>query len=241
MLVARPGFRKPTKGEGELIPVLVLERFDTFDVGRPRDEAGARQGPDPLRRLPGRPRHGPGRPRRPGGRPASSGRRGRTARAPGGRQGQALHADEGPRAGLRRRVAAVDRPDRSSRATSPAGIRLFANGQWSGTLDLKVDAAGGRLGPVPLGPERHRRTRSSGQVSANVPQKVAFTVKYPAHPAGLRGPALDRGQGGDGRHPDDARPRLRLLRDPRRGAASPPRGRTSAPPARARTGRAAGR
>jgi hypothetical protein len=56
--------------------------------------------------------------------------------------------------------------------------RLFANGQWSGTLDLKVDDAGGVSG-------RFRSDSSgaayplSGQVAPNVPHKVSFRIKFP--------------------------------------------------------------
>jgi hypothetical protein len=56
--------------------------------------------------------------------------------------------------------------------------RLFANGQWSGVLDLKVDPSGAVSG-------RFRSDLNgaaypvSGQVAADVPHKVAFTVKFP--------------------------------------------------------------
>jgi hypothetical protein len=55
--------------------------------------------------------------------------------------------------------------------------RLFANGQWSGTLDLKVDQEGGVSG-------RFRSDLNgaaypvSGQVAPDVPHKVAFRVKF---------------------------------------------------------------
>ncbi len=56
--------------------------------------------------------------------------------------------------------------------------RLFANGQWSGTLDLKVDGAGGVSG-------RFRSDLNgasypvSGQVAPEVPHKISFAVKFP--------------------------------------------------------------
>ena len=57
-------------------------------------------------------------------------------------------------------------------------FRLFANGQWSGTLDLKVDGGGGVSG-------RFRSDLNgasypvSGQVAPDVPHKISFAVKFP--------------------------------------------------------------
>jgi hypothetical protein len=56
--------------------------------------------------------------------------------------------------------------------------RLFANGQWCGTLDMKVDPSGGVTG-------RFRSDLNgvaypvSGQVAEDVPNRIAFRVKLP--------------------------------------------------------------
>lgn len=56
--------------------------------------------------------------------------------------------------------------------------RLFANGQWSGTLDLKVAAKG-----VVSGLFRSDQSGTTypvkGQVSTNPPNKVEFAVEFP--------------------------------------------------------------
>ena len=150
-----------------------------------------RQGPAPLRRLPGRPRHRPGRPRGPGRRPAFRGRgRGRPALAPLG--GAPLFTLA--------KAPACRRPPRPPRPTPGRSVvpadfagryRLFANGQWSGTLDLKVEARGRRLGPVPLRPARavvpgdgpgrgrRRRTRSGSRSSSPGPARSSRATSGP--------------------------------------------------------------
>jgi hypothetical protein len=56
--------------------------------------------------------------------------------------------------------------------------RLFANGQWSGTMDLKVDDDG-----VASGRFRSDLNGASypvtGKVAADVPHKIAFAIKFP--------------------------------------------------------------
>src|SRR5207253_60675 len=55
---------------------------------------------------------------------------------------------------------------------------LFANGQWSGRLDLTVDEGG-----VVSGRFRSDLNGTSypvsGQVAADVPQKIAFAITFP--------------------------------------------------------------
>ena len=77
--------------------------------------------------------------------------------------------------------AAVARPS-IGRTVLPGDFagryRLFANGQWSGTLDLKVTDGGGVSG-------RFRSDLNgaaypvSGQVAPDVPHKIAFAIKFP--------------------------------------------------------------
>ena len=72
--------------------------------------------------------------------------------------------------------------------------RLFANGQWSGTLDLKVDDGGGVSG-------RFRSDLNgagypvSGQVAPDVPHRVAFRVKYPRTQQDYEGYLWSEGKG----------------------------------------------
>jgi hypothetical protein len=76
-------------------------------------------------------------------------------------------------------VPAQPAPGRTVRAGDFTGrYHLFANGQWSGLLELKVDEAGAVSG-------RFRSDSSgaaypvSGQVLPNVPHKVSFRIKFP--------------------------------------------------------------
>ena len=56
--------------------------------------------------------------------------------------------------------------------------RLFANGQWSGTLDLKVEGRGVVVGQFRS--DLHGTSYPvSGQVATDVAQKVFFAIKYP--------------------------------------------------------------
>jgi hypothetical protein len=94
-------------------------------------------------------------------------------------------------------AAVVGRPalGRTVHAGDFAGrYRLFANGQWSGTLDLKVDDAGGVSG-------RFRSDSSgaaypvSGHVAADVPHKISFRVKYPRTQQDFEGFLWTEGKG----------------------------------------------
>jgi hypothetical protein len=71
---------------------------------------------------------------------------------------------------------------------------LFANGQWSGTLDLKVDDAGGVSG-------RFRSDSSgaaypvSGQAAPDVAHKVSFHIKFPRTQQNYEGFLWTEGKG----------------------------------------------
>jgi hypothetical protein len=180
-LLVAPALRKPAGGSGAPIPVLTLERFETFEPG----QAGARlargkdlvlfagfefdldsgqvvpegQGGD-LRFENSDPKPAPGNARL----------------VPRGEAKLYSLAKAIPPA-----AAARDRPSlgRAVQATDFNGrFRLFANGQWSGTLELKVDAAG-----VVSGQFRSDLNGTTypvgGQVAADVPQRIQFTITYP--------------------------------------------------------------
>ncbi len=177
-LLVSVALRKAPGGVGEPVPVLVLERFDTFEAGhtanrlaRGRDLIlfdGFRFDLDAGQVVP----EGQG----------------------GDLQFQAEDARKGSLVTLGTAgLFAVSRlpPARTSAAsTAPspgrtvvpgdfAGrYRLFANGLWSGMLDLKVDAAGEVSGEFrsDLNGTAYPVT---GQVAADVPHKVVFRVTYP--------------------------------------------------------------
>jgi hypothetical protein len=176
-LLLSPGLRKPPGGAGEPVPVLVIDRFDTFDAGnvaarlaRGRELVlfdGFRVDLDSGLVVP---------------------------EDQGGDVRFLVAGEGGPRleaVGKARLYTLATSPLASApagaqpavgRAVLPGDFagryRLFANGQWSGTLDLKVDDDGGVSG-------RFRSDLNgavyvvSGQVAAGVPHKVSFRIKFP--------------------------------------------------------------
>ncbi len=169
--------RKPGGGDGEAFPVIVVERLDTFDAADPATRLSSRkdvvvydgflvdldtgqvvpegQGGDVVFRL-----GGEGGPRLESIGPA---RLFTLGKAP------ALDASKAPQPTPGRAVVAGDFAGR---------YRLFANGQWSGTLDLKVEGRG-----VVTGKFRSDLHGSSypvtGQVGTEAPQQVRFAISFP--------------------------------------------------------------
>ncbi len=177
-LLLVPEFRKPPGGVGEPTPVLVVERLDTFDVGDLNTRLASRrdvvlfdgmpldldtgqvvpvgQGGDLVFRV------------NPGGEP---------------------HLEPVPPAGL----FTLTKPPTFDDATtaprpSPGRVilptdfngryRLFANGQWSGTLDLKVEAKGLVTGRFRS--DLHGTAYAvTGQVATDAPGKLRFSVALP--------------------------------------------------------------
>jgi hypothetical protein len=94
-------------------------------------------------------------------------------------------------------AAAAARPS-IGRTVLPADFtgryRLFANGQWSGTLDLKVDEAGAVAGQLrsDLNGAAYPVT---GQVGLEVPNRVAFRVKLPRTHQDYEGYLWSEGKG----------------------------------------------
>ncbi|WP_435010364.1 ExbD/TolR family protein [Tundrisphaera lichenicola] len=176
-LLLSPELRKPASGVGEPIPVLVLERLDTFDAAGPANRLASRrdlvvfdgfqvdlesgqvvpegQGGDLVFRASGE--VGPRL------EPVGPARLFTLDRAP------QFDDAKVPRPTPGRRVVAADFAGR---------YRLFANGQWSGTLDLRVEDRG-----VVRGQFRSDLHGSAypvtGQVAADVPQLVRFSISFP--------------------------------------------------------------
>ncbi len=178
MLVS-PGFRKlkPTDKDGPLVPVLVMERFETIDAGDRRSFKS--RGKD-LTLFNGFQFD------LDAGQVVPTGLGGDIVfltDAPGGPRLAALGGS---------RLYTLEKPPPSpapmpgkpsaGRAIVPADFggryNLMANGQWSGTLVLAV----GRAGTV-SGHFRSDRNGSSypvtGKVAADIPQKIDFTVQFP--------------------------------------------------------------
>lgn len=176
-LLVSPALRKPPGGRGEPVPVLLLERYDTFEAGHLATRlahgkdlilfAGFQVDLDSGQVVP-------------------EGQGGDLRFEVAARGSPRLVALEGCRLySLAKPLAvpagAAARPT-LGRAVLPADFngryRLYANGQWSGTLDLKVDPAG-----VVSGRFRSDLNGTSyqvaGQVAAEVPQKVSFTITFP--------------------------------------------------------------
>ncbi len=180
-LLVVPGLRKPPGGDQAPIPVVVLERFDTFDAGnranrlaRGRDLIlfdGFQVDLDSGQVVP-------------------DGQGGDLRFQTQGESGPRLASVGKARLYSLKKLPVSPDPahDRPSigRIVLPTDFngryRLFANGQWSGTLDLKIE-------PDPVGTNsvtgRFRSDTSgatypvTGQVAADVPQRLTFRIKLP--------------------------------------------------------------
>jgi hypothetical protein len=176
-LLAVPGLRKPPGGEGDPVPILVLERFETFEAPRAvtRLARGREmilfdgfqldldsgqvvpdgQGGD-LRFL----ASGEGGPRL-----VASGKARLYTLSASPLQGEPKPA--GPSRG--RAIVASDFAGR---------YRLFANGQWSGSLDL-VPGENGAVGGSFRSDQTGTVYKVTGQVSAENPQRIDFEAQMP--------------------------------------------------------------
>ncbi len=176
-LLVVPELRKPASGPGEPIPVVVLERLDSFDASDPSTRLASRrdlvvfdgfqvdldsgqvvpegQGGDVAFRV-----GGEGGPRL---EPVGAARLFTMARAP------TFDDTRAPRPTPGRSVVAADFAGR---------YRLFANGQWSGTLDLKVEGRGAITGRFRS--DLHGTAYPvTGQVATDAAQKVRFAIALP--------------------------------------------------------------
>lgn len=173
-LLVEPGFRKGPKGE--LVPILVLERFDTFEGGPATSRLARGRGVilfdgfrfdlDTGQVVPD---------------------------AQGGDIQFLTTGDEGPRLAalgssklftvksLPPETAAPGKPT-AGRTVQPGDFagrfRLFADGRWSGRLDLSVDEDG-----LISGKFRSDQTGSTyavtGLAAADAPEAVRFAVELP--------------------------------------------------------------
>ncbi|AGA25564.1 ExbD/TolR family protein [Singulisphaera acidiphila] len=194
-LLVSPALRKPATGSGPPISVLTLERFDTFESGNlsTRLARGKEillfvgfdfdldsgqvvpegQGGDLRFEAVGQGKEGP--------RLVTIGE----AKLYSLNKPVALAAVDRTRPSLGRNVLTSDFAGR---------FRLFANGQWSGLLDLKVDPAG-----LVSGQFRSDLNGTSypvnGQVAADVPHKVSFTITYPRTRQDFEGLLWTEGKG----------------------------------------------
>jgi hypothetical protein len=176
-MLLRAELIKPAGGQGEPIPVVVFERLDTFDAADPSARLASRrevvlfdrflldldtsqvvpegQGGDLVYRVDGElgPRI----------EPVGEAKLFTFAKPP------AFDNAKVPRPTPGKLVVPADFAGR---------YQLFADGQWSGTLDLKVEEKGAIVGQFRS--DRHGTTYSvSGQVSAEAAKKVFFAIKYP--------------------------------------------------------------
>ena len=177
-LLLVPEFRKPPGGAGEPIPVLVVERLDTFDAGDPNTRLASRRD---VVLFDGMPLD------LDTGQVVPLGQGGDVVFRAGG-AGEP-HLEPVPPAGLFTLsqapgfadVATGHRPS-PGRAILPSDFagryRLFANGQWSGTLDLDVAARGVVSGRFRS--DLHGTAYAvTGQVATDAAGKLRFSVALP--------------------------------------------------------------
>jgi hypothetical protein len=178
-MVVSPGFRKfkPSEKDGPLVPVLVVERFETIDAGDHRSVKARGKELTLFDRFQLDLDTGQVVPEGLGGDVVF------LTQAPDGPRLAALSGS---------RLSTLDKPPpspapapgkpSSGRAIVPSDFAgrysLTANGQWSGTLVLAVDPAG-----IIAGHFHSDRNGSAypvtGQVAADIPQKVSFFVQFP--------------------------------------------------------------
>jgi hypothetical protein len=176
-LLIVPELRKPYGGKGEPIPVVVLERIDSFDAGEPTSRLASRkdvvifdgfqvdldtgqivpegQGGDLVFRI--------------------NGEGGPWVETLGAAKLYTLTKSPG----IDSSKAPQPTPGKTVLPSDFAGrYRLFANGQWSGTLDLKVEGRGVVTGQFRS--DLHGTTYPvAGQVATDVAHKLLFAIKYP--------------------------------------------------------------
>ena len=192
-LLLIPELRKPPAGGREPIPVLVVERLDTFDAGDPATRLASRRDGVLFDGMPLDLDTGQVVPvglggdvvfRSGGGEPRLE------AVAPAGlftlKEAPRFAEDAAPRPSPGRTILPGD---------FAGSYRLFANGQWSGDLDLKVADKG-----VVLGRFRSDLHGSAypvtGQVVLAEPGKVRFSVALPRARQEFDGYLFGEGKGG---------------------------------------------
>ncbi|MFI5454995.1 MAG: ExbD/TolR family protein [Isosphaerales bacterium] len=178
-LLVSAGLRKlePAEDQGPLVPVLILDRFETIDAGDRRSYKARGKGVTLFEGFQFDLDTGQVVPE-----------------GFGGDIQVAAGKAEGPRLAAlgRNRLYTLDKPlpapspvvarPSSGRTVQPGDFAgrydLIANGQWSGSLDLAVDAAGSVSGYF-RSDRNGTASPVTGKVAAEVPQKVSFTVQFP--------------------------------------------------------------
>ncbi len=176
-LLLLPELRKPAGGREEPFPVLVVERLDAFDAADPATRLASRKDvvlfDGFLLDLDT-------------GQVVPEGQGGDVVFRAGGAPGPRLEAIGEARLFTLARPPAFDNArtpqPTPGRAVLPADFagryRLFANGQWSGTLDLKAEARGVVTGRFRS--DLHGTSYAvTGQVAADAAQKLRFAIAFP--------------------------------------------------------------
>ncbi len=176
-LLIVPELRKPVDGKGDPIPVVVLERLDTFDAADPSTRLASRKDVVVFEGF---------QVDLDSGQVVPEGQGGDVVFRVKGEGGPRLEAIGEARLFTLGRAPAFDNakapqptPGRAVLPGDFAGrYRLFCNGQSSGTLDLKVEARGVVTGLFRS--DLHGTTYPvSGQVATDAAQKIYFAIKYP--------------------------------------------------------------
>ncbi|MFO0956342.1 MAG: biopolymer transporter ExbD [Isosphaeraceae bacterium] len=173
-LVVAPAFRKPAAGEGEPIPVAIVERFDTFESPGARNRLAQGRNLTLFAGLPIDLDSGQIVPQGEGGDLQfliEGGAGPRLAPIAPARMYALEKSPIPPDAGPRPASGRVVRPD-----DFHGRYRLFANGQWSGQLDLSI-----RDGDV-SGSFRSDQTGTSYPVAGQVgspSNRIQFSVTLP--------------------------------------------------------------
>ncbi len=189
-LLVMPELRKP-EGEGEAYPVFLLERFDTFDI---EDLAARMVKGREIALFPGF------------GVDFDTGQivpegKGEDLALTSGKELTLLPKGEAKLFALTKLPPAdpskppQPTPGRAVVARDFAGrYRLFANGQWSGTLDLAIDKKGEASGQF-RSDARQVVYPVSGAVAADAPNKLNLVVKFPRSRGEFEGYLWTEGKG----------------------------------------------
>lgn len=176
-LLLVPELRKPVGAKAEPIPVLVVERLDSFDSGEPTARLASRK---EIVLFDGFPLD------LDTGQIVPEGQGGDIVFRVGGEGGPRIETLGASKLFTLAKPPVLDvskapqpTPGKTVRPSDFAGrYRLFANGQWSGTLDLKVEARGVVIGQFRS--DLHGTTYPvTGQVATDVAHKLLFAIKYP--------------------------------------------------------------
>ena len=165
------------KGKGEPAPIVIVERFDTFEGGpattriaRGRDVVlfeGFRYDFDTGQVVP-------------------EGQGGDIALAKDEKTGLKVVAEPGAKLFVPTK-SPLEEPEKGASLTAGRRVepedfggrfRVFANGQWSGTLELEV-AAKGSIGGRFRSDQTGSAYRVTGQIGPESPQRVRFSVQFP--------------------------------------------------------------